>query len=133
MRWGLSSAVTVIELLVTVIIVGIVAAIGTFSFLHALEVGHGRTAETTLRAIFEAQRAYAFDQATVHYGSLIDLEDGRYLSGALNSIEWAYTVTLPGAPNATYTATATRQRGPYNGQTRQLNETGAVTPSSWPP
>ncbi|MBI4227452.1 MAG: hypothetical protein HY600_04140, partial [Candidatus Omnitrophica bacterium] len=59
-------------MLITVIVVGIVAAIGTFSFVHGLEVANGRAAETTLRAIFEAERAYAFDQSPEHYGSLAD-------------------------------------------------------------
>lgn len=121
-----------IELLITMIVVGIVSAIGTFSYLHALEVAQGRASETMLRAIFEAERSYGFDQATLHYGTLADLQNNRYLSGSLNSIEWSYGVALSGVGNTAYTATATRLRGPHRNRTRAITQTGTITPATWP-
>ncbi len=131
-----SPGVTIVEALVAVIIVGIVATAGGPVFLRTLEIAKGSEAETTLRAIFQAERAYAFDQTPNHFGTLADLENGRYLPGNLNTIEWTYTLTLAGSPAVTYTATATRQRGPYSeppNNIRQMKETGVLTPSSWPP
>ncbi len=125
--------VTLLEALITVVVVGIVATVGWGAMLRTIETAKGQEAAATLRVMFEAERAFAADQTSSHYGALVDLENGRYLPGHLDSVEWAYTVALTGSPPTVFTATATRQVGTYKTQQRTINQTGTLTPSSWPP
>lgn len=128
-----ASGITLLEALVTVLVVGIVATAGWGAMLRTIETAKGQEAAAVLRAVYDAERAYAADQVPTHYGAMADLENGRYLPGHVDSVEWVYTIALTGSPAAAFTATATRQLGAYKTQQRTINQTGTLAPSSWPP
>ena len=109
---------TLIELLLVVMIVGILAAVAAPSFSTAAERARVRSAQATLNTIFEAERMYRLDQST--YGTLNDLTNQRYLNNP-DSAEWTYANSNVAA--ATFTMTATRVGGGYNGNTVSIDQT----------
>ena len=124
------------ELLIVVVIIGIIATAVLPSFSRSFEIAKGRESETSLRTIYEAERAYYFDRTPNRYGTLDDLVP-TYLpsTASLNTANWTYGVapSNPASGPAAFVATATRQGGPHNGQTRTMNQSGTLAPASWPP
>lgn len=126
-----ASGLTLVELLVALVIMGTIATVAIPSYMQSLEASKGRESETALRAILEAERSYYFDQIPNSYGTMANLIP-TYLMVSPDSANWTYAITTPGAPpfNA-FIATATRQGGPRNGQTRTMNQNGTLAPAAW--
>ncbi|OGX40870.1 MAG: hypothetical protein A3C53_02190 [Omnitrophica WOR_2 bacterium RIFCSPHIGHO2_02_FULL_68_15] len=124
---------TLLELLVTVVVIGIVAAVAMPLFARSMEREKGLYAEATLWAIFNAERAYFFDQIPNNYGTLTNLQSSRYLSGNLNTTEWSYAVIRTGSPATAYSATATRLTGQYTNYRRRMTEASATQIDTLPP
>ena len=129
MKWD--RGLTLLELLITVIILGILATFAIPGFGKMVERSRVKDAQTTLNMIFQAERIYRLDQTPPTYGNLADLYPplGQYLPGNPNNANWNFTVTIPTPPAATFTATATRNSGTWNGNTISLNETFTGTDS----
>ncbi len=120
----LSSAFTILELLVAIVILSILAAVAVPNFSRAVERGRVRDAQSVLAAVFEAERMYRLDEAT--YGRLReDLVARRYLSdpdpGGTTNTDWDFSTAAVAA--TTFTARATRTGGGgYNNMTVEVNE-----------
>lgn len=108
---------TLLEMMVTVIIVGIVAAIALPSYGKARERGYWRHAEQTLLTIYHGQRAHFLSSAAGTYCDVSTTNccpqpacwrDGIYMDNPnLGSIPVTFAVTS-NAPFTTFEATATR-------------------------
>ena len=108
------------ELLITVIIVAILAAVALPNFGKAIEKAKVKDAETALASIASAERVYRLDQSD--FGNLADLTANNYVSdpdGGNQNVDWNFAVTGAGAA---FTATATRTGGGYNGNTIEVDE-----------
>ena len=121
-------AFTLIELLITAVIVGILSTLAVMTYGKSLEIAHGRDAEAVLRAIYTAERAFYFDQLPNAYGTLANLIP-VYLPSDPSSAEWTYPVANTAT---TFTATATRQQGSQAGQTRTIDQSNVLNPATWP-
>ncbi|PIQ82023.1 MAG: hypothetical protein COV76_05660 [Candidatus Omnitrophica bacterium CG11_big_fil_rev_8_21_14_0_20_64_10] len=113
---------TLVELLITVLIIGLVSTVAFPSYQRMLEGGRVKESRAVLASIYEAERLYRLDNGA--YGGLPDLLGRGYLmEDPDTSTEWSYAVTFPGAGR--YNATATRQGGGsgYAGTTVTINET----------
>ncbi len=109
---------TLIELLIVVVIIGALASLAAPGFSRSIERAKVKDAETVLSSIYTAEKIYRLDQGT--FGTLANLTNAtnNYLSDPNGSADWAYTVPLSGAaPTSTFTATATRSAGNFNGNT----------------
>ena len=129
-RWG--SGLTLIELLIAVVVLGVLATTAIPPFMRSLEYTKGRESERGLRVIFEAERSYFFDVLPNSYGTMANLIP-TYLVAAPDSANWVYTITTPGAaPYGAFTAMATRQGGgSRGGQTRTITQAGVIVPATW--
>ncbi len=119
------SGFTLLELIVGVVIVGILASIALPNFSKSIEKTKVRDAQTTLSAIYSAEKIYRLDQNT--YGTLPNLVGSNYISDpdpSNSNSEWNFGVA---SAVSTFTATATRTGGRYNGQTITVTETFAGT------
>ena len=126
---------TLTEVLLTVVVIGIIASIAIPSYQRTFEHAIGRESETSLRIIYQAEQAYYYSKSPPNnlYGNYPN-DLNSYIPNNLNSNEWTYTVTLNnGGTPKSFTATATRQQGPHANQTRTIDQTGTLNPTTWPP
>ncbi len=110
---------TLLELMIGLVIVVILSSIAIPSFSKAIEKTKVKDAQTTLSAIFSAEKIYRLDQNS--YGSLGTLVVNNYLSDP-NSGNSTWIFDAVGNAG-TFAATATRTGGRYNNSTITLDDT----------
>lgn len=124
-----SRGFTLIEMMMTVVIIGILAAIAIPGYAKTRERSYWQAAESILLAIYAGERAYFLVNNT-YRGPLTagsSMAEWRLINidnPNLSSIPVGYGATAAGA---TFTATATRNGGPCNGSTRTINEDRVLT------
>ena len=144
-RRRLQRGFSLLELLVTVTILTILVTLAIPGYGRAVERAKVRDAQAVLVSIYNAQRMYRLDQTTgtpptPTYGTLPNLVNNRYLTdpdpggsripgdatpGGSNT-DWNFAVVSPSA--TTFTATATRTGGSFNGSTIILDQTYTGAP-----
>lgn len=117
---------SLLELLITVLIVGILSALALPNFGKAVEKAKVKDAQTALASIAAAERVYRLDQG--NYGTLADLTANRYVAdpdaGNANA-DWNFVAAAAGAA---FAATATRTGGAYNANTIQVDQNFTGSP-----
>ena len=131
--------VTLIELLVIVIIVGILAAVGVAQLGRTTERGYYREAQDILMTIYHGERAYYWTKSPVN-------PRGYYPPpGDTRPFDWnnifmddpnvthipvSFTLTSSGS---NFTATATRTAGPCDGYVQTITEQRVpLSTDTWP-
>jgi len=74
----LNAGFTLLELMVGIVILGILATLATPSFSKAIEKMKVKDAQSTLAAIYSAEKIYRLDQTS--YGTLAQLVGNNYIS-----------------------------------------------------
>lgn len=121
----LRSGYTLMELMITLIIIAIVTAVGMPQFTKTVERARWNEARDTLLSIYSGQRTYSTvndDQyISVAAGAAQDVwRDNLYMDNPNNNDgSITYSTTAAGA---TFTATATRNGGPFNGRNLTINQ-----------
>jgi prepilin-type N-terminal cleavage/methylation domain-containing protein len=101
--------VTLAELLIVLIIVGILAALRFSDFGKLAEKNKGMEAEANLYMIYNAQKRYALDNAWVYYDcSPCDNSDMDKLGISLSGDNFNYEISSSIIPITAFTATAAR-------------------------
>ncbi len=126
---------TLIEMMMTVVIIGILAAIALPGYVKTRERSYWQAAESILLAIYAGERAYFLVNNT-YRGPLTagsSMAEWRLINidnPNLASIPVSYSVT---AAATTFTATAERPGGPCPGSTRTVNQDRVLLPigSCW--
>ena len=126
---------SLVELLVTVIVVGILAAAAIPNYMKAMERSYFQEAESILLAIYSGERAYLlvneFYYDVNEAGGMAEWRKINIDDPNLPSIPVSYNVNTCAAPPCfTFTATATRPGGPCGGSTRTINDNRALTGGS---
>lgn len=117
---------TLMELIIGLVIVAILAGIAIPSFSKAIEKTKVKDAQSTLAAIYSAEKIYRLDQSDPvtnrpTYGTLDDLIRLNYISNPnAGNTTWNFTTSEVAAN--TFTATATRTGGGFNKQTITVTE-----------
>ena len=130
---------TLTEVLVTVSIIGILAAIAIPNYSRAVERSYWRQAQDLLLTIYAGERSYYFVN-----NKYCDVTSGPctwndiYVENpSLPSIPVTFTANCfpgcSGPPPPGFLAVATRIGGPCNGSTLQIDETRTLFPPGPPP
>ena len=135
-------AFTLVEVIVTVVIVGIVAAMALPMFSRAMETTKAKEAKAALQQIRTGERIYRYETNTYFYSTLAlgDKEKIEELNTKLrlyldarDNRNWDYKVEVGETPESTFDATATRKGGKNDGESIVIDETGAIDESGWSP
>ena len=123
-----------LELMIGIIIVGILATLAIPNFSKAIEKTKVKDAQTTLAALYSAEKVYRLDQNA--YGTLGNLIANHYITDPnAGNTTWGFADGEPPTA-ATFKITATRTGGGWNGGTVSVDEnfTGTnYTSTGYPP
>ena len=114
----IKSGVTLLELVVIIIILGILASLGLPGYIRFTERSLAQEAIANLRLIASAERSYFVERN--HYYPLNDTVSdigliNSNLGLSLSETNWVYSIIASGSgSSATFTATADRTSGPYS-------------------
>ncbi len=125
-------AFTLMELMLTVIIIAILVSIAVPNYINTVERARAREARATLASMHAAEQSYAAERRQFialtgdSEWNAVGLENpNNNASGS-----WDYTLTTGGG-GSTFNATASRRSGPYSTDTLTLDDTGAEA-GNWP-
>jgi len=111
--------VTMVELLVVVAMLGILALLAVPRYLRGMEQSRDAEIQSLLRLVATAERVY--QQERYQYIGCIDTADcSAILDLDLQSNDWDYSVSVPGA--GSFIATAQRTGGPDAGRRWEMTE-----------
>jgi len=104
--------VTLLELLIIVVIVGVLATLGLMNYGGVREKSLTKEALANLQLIAAAERIYRMEYGT-YYGPESDIGDiNSVLKLSLSGRNWGYSITQAGAD--TFTSTADRTGGSFD-------------------
>lgn len=106
-----------LELMIGLVIVTILASIAIPGFSKAIEKTKVRDAQSTLAALYSAEKIYRLDQSS--YGTLAQLVGSNYISDpdpSNNNLTWDFNTSGVEANKFTATATRTPPGGSYGGK-----------------
>lgn len=126
---------TLIEMLVTVVLMGILAAMAFPLYRKTMERGYWKEAGDLLMTIYHGERVYflknGFYYNVVETGGMAQWRIIFMDDPNLGSIPVNFKVDTP--TSATLTGSATRVGGPCNTQQRTIDQNRSLTPSEcWP-
>ncbi len=112
---------TLLEVIITVVIIGILMGIAVPTYLRTIESTKGAKVVENLGNIRSAEgiARIATDSYTTSLGVL-----RTYQGFSTNDGDWTYAVTAASAN--TFLAVATRASGPYQNYTARIDESGGV-------
>ncbi len=117
-----------IELLVSVTIMGILMSMAAPSFHRAVAQSRADIAAANLRAIWSAERCYWLDNRT-YTDDLAQLTSLGLLDPSIAGASSYYIYTIPSADNTSFVATVTRTSGSkWSGQFT-IDQTGVISGS----
>ena len=123
---------TLVEALITCIIIAILVTIAMPIYMKAFEQAQGAKAMENLRLIQAAQALYRTDSAT-YTSSTASLQS--FTNFTINDGNWSYAIPTSGVSG--FTATGTRLSGQYTGRWISIDETADIGYSdgadSYPP
>ena len=123
---------TLTEILITVVIIGIIAAIAIPNYRKVMEKQRLRSSEDILKSIYYGEQAYAAANTNLFKAVGTNWSDIYMEDPNVGGIGATFAVTTA-AGNTTFTATATRGGGPCNANTRTVTQTGlGGIAGTWP-
>jgi prepilin-type N-terminal cleavage/methylation domain-containing protein len=131
------SAFTLLELIVTIVIIGILAGLAIPMFPRAIESTKANTAVAGLQSIRSGERIYRVEEGTYwptegSESNIDTINDTlRTLLDTRAARSWNYSVDAD-TPDV-FTATATRRSGSNSGETIMIDQDGFVDKSGWSP
>ncbi len=112
---------SLLELIVTIIVIGILASIAMPGFTRAIERARVQDVEATLAAAFQAERLHLLDNTD--FGTWAELIARNYITdpdGGNSNTEWNFASA--NVTGTTFTLTATRTGGRWNNTTVEVTQ-----------
>ena len=130
------AAFTLLELIVTIVIIGILTGLAIPMFPRAIESTKAKEAVAGLQSIRSGERIYRVEEGT-YWRTEGVVSDNDTINDTLRTLldesadrNWDYSVNATDADN--FTATATRQGGSNNGETITIDQGGTIG-GNWTP
>lgn len=124
---------TLIEIMITVLIIAILAAIITPQFARYVEKGRGEEGKLMLKSIRAAEKIYKSDNST-YTNSMNNLT--AHIGSPNSDSNRSFDYTIPSANSTTFTAVATRRDGTNQNEYITIDDTGVINPNgtdTWSP
>ena len=120
---------TLLELMITVVIIGILAAMAVAGYQRTVERGYWQTSRDILQTIYSGEIVYWTTNSQYFApGAWTTI----YMDDPTGAIPATFTVVVNnGAVPPTFTATATRNGGPCNTKTQTVDQTHTFG-GNWP-
>ena len=131
-KQGLSKGFTLTEVIVTIVILGALAGLAIPSYNNTIEQSRANEAQVNLNTIYMAEKIFRANNgsywgpaanpvavATINTGLRIDLAAPQFYT--------TINITPLNGGAQTFTATATRVGGGWNGRVASINQTGTYT------
>ena len=140
MSYKKDRGITLAEMLMVIIIIGILAALALPRFGKTKEHAIGKEAIANLKLIAAAEKIYRMElNAYYPYsaGSQSDITNiNNYLRLSITEANWDYSVTTTGIPASTFTAEGDRTTGDYSSCIYRISNTtdepAPVVPANCP-
>ena len=116
--------ISLVELVIVTVIIGILASMGIPSFHRALEQSRADLAAANLWAVWSAERLYWLDHRT-YAPDLTTLESAGLLDHAVSAQSF-YHFEVAGSDDNTFSVTATRAANARWSGTLSIDQNGAV-------
>ena len=128
-------ALTLIELLMVIIIIGVIAAMAVPNYGRHIEKGKGREAEAILALIYNAQKRYHLDNSAYFVCEPNCTADSinENLDLDVQDTYFNYSIAPYGSGGAGYMAIATRRDGDCRGKNMKITELGGPVEKECPP
>jgi type IV pilus assembly protein PilE len=118
---------TLIELMISMVIVAILAAVALPSYQNYLKRGHRAAAQAQMMDIANRQQQYFLDKRS--YATKDELETAGYALPSEVSSKYTYDITVPSAGTPAFTITFTPSGSQASDGTLTLNNAGVKTPA----
>ncbi len=140
--WPSMSGLTLIELMVVVVILGILVAVGVPSYRSTTQRSYWRAGRDILQLIYAGERSYFFINGEYKDGLATTSQDADWreifmdnpnmTDPAINRLRVEYTVAcgVGGTDCKTFLATATRRSGPCDGKILTIDQ-GRTFGGNW--
>lgn len=133
-------SVTLLELIIAIVIIGILVVLAVPLFPKALEFTRSKQAVAALRQIYTAQRIYKIKEGFFYPycsdGPVSEADPDileQIFKTPLDRENWSYSIETTSLDDFTATATRTGGSAAYNGRTIVLDDdTGEPESGSWP-
>ncbi len=127
-------AFTLLEVLITVVIVGILVAAALPFYRRTLERQYRSQARDILFAIYAGERVYFFENLNTYKAITVPADWDAIFMETPNApqVPVTFTVTAVAGPPSTFVATARRTSPPGGGDCRMtINQTRTIDMSNW--
>ena len=127
-----SGGFTMVELMITVIVIGIMVTIAIPNYARSVERGRCSFAMNMLKSIRSAAILYFRENQTFSTMNLADLEDlaGAKFYSDNSHLDWRFELNGVGAN--TFIVSATRLRGPHAGNSISMTAEDSLLGSTYP-
>ena len=120
---------TLLELMITVVIIGILASMAIAGYQRTVERGYWQTARDILQTIYSGEIVYWTTNSQYFAPGTWNT---IYMDDPSGAVPATFTVVVNnGAAPPTFTATVTRNGGPCNAKTQTVNQAHAFG-GTWP-
>ena len=119
---------TLAELMITVVIIGILAAMATANYQRTVERGYWQSSRDILETIYSSETVY---WTTNNQYFAPGAWNTIYMDNPNGVLPVTFAVTVVAGPPPTFAATATRNGGACGGKTQTVDQTHAFG-GNWP-
>ena len=124
---------SLVELIIVCLLIAILLSIGIPAYMNSKHKADKQKGVFNLYAIYQAQKAYYFDQEPPQYASNFDQLSPAYAElNCDNDGTWMYALSGGGGGTYSITARHVLSSGALDGYSISMDQTGTIDDRNWP-